>query len=68
MYQFQVNGMTCGSCANTIFYALRTLDPKVKVQADVRSQTIRVESRQDLASLANLIEEAGYTVVSATSL
>jgi copper chaperone len=68
MYEFKVQGMTCGSCANTITYALRSIDPKVKVSADVKSQTLRVESNQDRGALSNLIEEAGYTVVSATSV
>jgi copper chaperone len=68
MYEFKVQGMTCGSCANTITYALRSIDPKVKVSADIKSQTLRVESNQDQGALSNLIEEAGYTVVSATSV
>jgi copper chaperone len=68
MYEFKVQGMTCGSCANTITYALRSIDPKVKVSADIKSQTLRVESSQDQASLSSLIEEAGYAVKSVTSI
>lgn len=66
MYEFKVQGMTCGSCANTITLALRSLDPKVKVSADVKAQTLRVESNQDQQDLSALIEEAGYTVVAAS--
>ena len=68
MYEFKVQGMTCGSCANTITFALRSLDPKVKVSADVKSQTLRVESSQDQVALSALIEEAGYAVESVTSV
>jgi copper chaperone len=65
MYEFKVQGMTCGSCANAITYALRSVDPKVKVSVDIKSQTVRVESSKDQKDLAGLIEEAGYPVVSA---
>jgi copper chaperone len=68
MYEFKVQGMTCGSCANTITYALRSIDPKVKVSTDVKSGTIRVESSQDQTALSSLIEEAGYAVESVTSI
>lgn len=64
MYEFKVQGMTCGSCANTITYALRSLDPKVKVSADVKSQTLRVDSQHNQEALSALIEEAGYPVLS----
>lgn len=68
MYEFKVQGMTCGSCANTITYALRSIDPKVKVSADVKSQTLRVDSNQDKGALSNLIEDAGYPVVSVSTI
>lgn len=68
MYEFKVTGMTCGSCANTITYALRSLDPKVKVSADVKAQTLRVDSNHDQEEISTLIEEAGYPVVSATRI
>ncbi len=64
MYEFKVSGMTCGGCANTIAYALRSLDPKVKVSADVKTQTLRVDSTHDQEEISALIEEAGYPVLS----
>lgn len=68
MYEFKVTGMTCGSCAHTIAYALKSVDPKVKVSADVKAQTLRIESTQDQKEIASLIEEAGYPVVSASRI
>lgn len=68
MYEFKVTGMTCGSCANTITYALRSLDSKVKVSADLKSQTLRVDSNHDQEEITALIEEAGYPVVSANRI
>lgn len=68
MYEFKVTGMTCGSCASTITYALRSLDPKVKVTADVKSQTLRVDSNHNQEEISALIEEAGYPVVAANRI
>lgn len=68
MYEFKVEGMTCGGCIKSINNALRSLDPEVKVSADLESKTLRVESSKSQKDLSALIEEAGYTVVSATSL
>ncbi len=53
-----------GACANTIAYALRPLDPKVKVSADVKTQTLRVDSTHSQEEISALIEEAGYPVLS----
>lgn len=63
MYEIKVKGMTCGSCANSINYALRSLDPKVQVTADIKTQTLRVQSERSQTELAPLIEEAGYPVL-----
>ena len=63
MYEFKVSGMTCGSCANSITLALKTIDPKVKVVVDVKSQTVQVESAKNENDIAVLIEETGYPVL-----
>ncbi len=68
MYEFKVEGMTCGHCIQTITKTLNKLDQSAKVVADLASQTIKVESVQDPKSLAAEIEDAGYTVVSTRTL
>lgn len=62
MYEVKVSGMTCGSCANSITHALKTIDPKVKVSVDVQTQTVRVESDKNEKDITALIEEVGYPV------
>jgi copper chaperone len=64
MYEFKVEGMTCGHCIQAITKSLSELDHGAKVMADLPSQTVRVESTQDPRTLAVEIEEAGYTVLS----
>ncbi|MCG6169022.1 heavy-metal-associated domain-containing protein [Leptospira sp. FAT2] len=66
MVEFQVENMTCGSCANVISKAIKTIDPNVQVSVDVASQTVRVDSGRSETELANLIEECGYPVSKST--
>jgi len=64
MYEFKISGMTCGSCANRITIALRSIDSDVKVLADVTSKTVRVESAKSQNAISQAIEDAGYAVES----
>lgn len=66
MLEFQVENMSCGSCANVISKAIKTIDPNVQVSVDVVSQTVRVKSGRSEKELANLIEECGYPVSKST--
>ncbi len=68
MYEMKVEGMDCASCANSIAYALRSIDAGVEVSVDVPSQIVRVKSGRDEASIKALIEEAGYPVKSSRKL
>lgn len=68
MYEFKVSGMTCGSCASSITHALKTIDPKVKVTVDVKSQTVQVESSKDEKDIGLLIEETGYPILASKKL
>lgn len=62
MYEIKVEGMDCSSCANSIAYALKSIDAAVEVSVDIKSQTVRVKSSQDESAIKALIEEAGYPV------
>lgn len=64
MYEFKVEGMTCGHCIQSITRAVKTLDGNAKVVADLASQTVRVESSAAAPDLAAEIEDAGYKVLS----
>ena len=67
MYEFKVQGMTCGHCVNTITSAVRNLDSKAKVTAEIKTQTVKIESSQDAKEVVARIEDAGYPVVSTVS-
>lgn len=62
METLKVTGMTCGHCVGAVTKALRADDPAAKVQVDLASGTVTVESRQPRAALIRRIEDAGYSV------
>jgi copper chaperone len=59
---FQVQGMSCGHCANAVTQAVRTVDPQAEVKVDLATGQVDVQSRQDHAAIARAIEEEGYKV------
>ena len=61
MYQFNVPDMTCGHCASTITKAVKTEDPKAKVEIDLSQHLVRVQSALSQEEVARQIAEAGYT-------
>lgn len=59
---FQVQGMSCGHCANAVTQAVKSVDPQAEVKVDLASGQVQVQSRQDHAAIARAIEEEGYKV------
>lgn len=64
MYEIKVSEMTCGGCASSIRHVLEKVDPLVDVKIDLKSQIVMVKSSQQVDAIANLIEEAGFPVLS----
>ena len=61
MYQFNVPDMTCGHCVSTITKAVKTEDPKAKVEINLGQHLVKVESALSQGEIAQQIAEAGYT-------
>ena len=62
MQAFRVDDMTCGHCVSTITRALKGADKDAKVQIDLASQLVQVESvTADAEELSDAIREAGYS-------
>ena len=59
---FQVQGMSCGHCANAVTQAIQSVDPQAQVKVDLASGKVEVQSQQPPAALAAAIREEGYTV------
>ena len=60
MLRFQVPDMTCGGCAKSVTKALRSVDPKARIETDPSIHEVRVDSSADESSLRAALAEAGY--------
>jgi copper chaperone len=63
MLSFKVSGMTCGGCINAITKALQSQDPQAKVQADLATQTVNLETSLSPKQARQLITDAGFPVL-----
>ena len=64
MITFEVNDMTCGHCVSTITKAVKAQDKDAKVQVDLTTRLVVIESSGASArELHDAIAEAGFTPV-----
>ena len=64
MTTFEVKEMTCGHCVKAITEALMALDQGAKVQIDLETHRVSIDSTEaDAAALSDAIKGAGYTPV-----
>lgn len=61
MYNFQVSDMTCSHCVATVEKAVKSVDAAAKVDIDLGTLAVRIESDEPVERFANAIEDAGYT-------
>jgi copper chaperone len=62
MLELQVENMTCGHCVKAVTQAVTEVDPQAKVDVDLASKTVKVDSGVDPAHIRLAIAEAGYPV------
>jgi copper chaperone len=65
MYQLQVENMSCGHCVGAVTKAVQAVDAAAKVEIDLASKSVKIDSASDLAPLTSAIADAGYPVISA---
>ena len=63
MLQFTVQDMTCGHCAGVITKAVKAVDAHAKVEIDVASHLVKIETAAAVERIAEAIREEGYTPV-----
>lgn len=61
MYNFQVKDMTCSHCVATVEKAVKSVDGGAKVNIDLGTLAVRIESEKPASDFAKAIAEAGYT-------
>ncbi len=56
----QVDGMTCGGCANAVTQTIRRLDPSAEVEVDLAHGRVRVVTCAQALEVSQAITKAGY--------
>jgi copper chaperone len=62
MYELQVDGMTCGGCVRSVTKSVQGVDGNAKVDVDLASKTVRIDSAASLERIRSAIDDAGYDV------
>ena len=60
MQAFEIQSMTCGSCAGRITRAIKDLDPQARLEVDVKQRTVRIDTTENRPTLVAVLTEAGY--------
>jgi len=60
MQEFVIQSMSCGGCASRIAQAVKNLDAKARIEIDLPTKTVRIDSIEDRASFTTALTEAGY--------
>ncbi|MDJ0799469.1 MAG: heavy-metal-associated domain-containing protein [Calothrix sp. MO_167.B12] len=61
-FKLQVPDIACQGCADAITESLLTLEPNAKVEVDVSTKIVTVESTVPLENIKQAIINAGYTI------
>ncbi|HVL74446.1 MAG TPA: heavy-metal-associated domain-containing protein, partial [Noviherbaspirillum sp.] len=62
MYQLTVEVMSCGHCIASVTKAVQTLDAGAKVDVELATQTVRVDTRAALDDVRRAVADAGFPV------
>jgi copper chaperone len=64
MLQLTVPDMACAACADTITEAVNRLDPAAKVEANLQTKQVQVDTQATPEAVKAAISAAGYTITS----
>lgn len=57
--------MSCGHCVGAVTKAVQAVDAGARVEVDLASKSVKIDSATPLAPLKSAIADAGYPVISA---
>jgi copper chaperone len=60
MIEFELQDMTCGHCAGMVNRTVKLVDPEAKIEVDVASKKVKIDSSEDCAAFVEALTEAGY--------
>ena len=60
MIEFDIPQMSCGHCVKAVTQAVHEVDPKAKVDVDLASKHVNVETQADRGKIVAALAGAGY--------
>jgi len=60
--QLTIPSMACSACSDTITRAIEAIDPNVKVNANLKTKVVSIETQAAEAEVKQAITTVGYTV------
>jgi copper chaperone len=68
MYELQVEGMKCGGCVKGVIRSVQAVDSNAKVDVDLQSKKVRVNTQSSLDVVKSAINDAGYPVTASAAV
>jgi Cu+-exporting ATPase len=62
MYELTVEDMSCGHCVGRVTKSVQALDKDAKVEVDLPTKKVKIDSTADIDKIAEAIVAAGYPV------
>jgi len=62
MYELSVEGMSCGHCVGRVTKTVQGVDAGARVEIDLATGKVKIDSAAELDRIAAAIDEAGYPV------
>ena len=60
MIEFTLPDMTCGHCVRTVTETVQRVDAEARLQVDLPTHQVRIESQQPREAFAAALTEEGY--------
>lgn len=67
MFQLKIESMSCNHCISMITKAILQWQSDAKVEADLSTQLVKIESRLSKEKILEALDEAGYPAIVADS-
>ncbi|PWJ86188.1 copper chaperone [Pseudaminobacter salicylatoxidans] len=62
MLKLKLPDMTCGHCAGVVTKAVQDVDADARIDIDLATQTVSIETSADSGKVAQALDMAGYPV------
>ncbi|MCC7151225.1 MAG: heavy-metal-associated domain-containing protein [Rubrivivax sp.] len=60
MLEFDIAKLSCGHCVRAVTEAVQELDPSARIEADLQSKHVRIDTQADTARVVAALTAAGY--------